>query len=110
MRRLLAIVMALLCSEKGFIFIDEIAVGFHYSVMSDIWRLVVEMAARRNTQVFISTHSLDCLRGLARYCSLSESNGSDVSLFALHPQREIIMSYTGEEIYRAVENEIEVRG
>lgn len=108
MKRLLAIAMALQCAEKKCLYVDEIDVGFHYSVMSDIWRLVLEVATKKNIQVFVSTHSLDCLRGLADVCSTIEDDRL-VSLYALHGHEEAVSYYSRDEIVRAVQNEVEVR-
>lgn len=108
MKRLLAIAMALQCAEGRCLYVDEIDVGFHYSVMSDIWRLVLEVATKKDIQVFVSTHSLDCLRGLANVCSTIKDDRL-VSLYALHGHEEAVSYYSRDEIVRAVQNEVEVR-
>ncbi len=68
MRRLLALSAALIRAKGGFLIVDEIDTGFHYSIMTDVWKLVVSTADRLNIQVFATTHSLDCIRGLAEVC------------------------------------------
>lgn len=109
MRRLLALAMALLCVEKGCLYIDEIDVGFHYSVMKDIWQLVLTLARRKNIQVFVSTHSLDCLKGLADVCNCDKQVIDGVSLYALHAPDAPATRYSGSEIVKAIQNAIEVR-
>lgn len=109
MKRLLAIAMALTCSDSGYLFIDEIDTGFHYSVMADLWRLVLNVAKKRKTQIFASTHSLDCLRGLGDVCGGDKVAASSVAVYALHAGEPNAVRYSGGEIKTAVDNEIEVR-
>lgn len=109
MRRLLGIAMALLCVEKGALYIDEIDVGFHYSIMQNIWEFVLAMAQRTNIQVFISTHSLDCLKGLSAVCAKDSETAKQISLYALHSPDEDATQYSGSEVVTAIRNEIEVR-
>lgn len=109
MRRLLALAMALLCVEKGCLYVDEIDVGFHYSVMKEIWQLVLTLACRKNIQVFISTHSLDCLKGLSDICDQDETVAEQVALYALHTPDVPVTRYSGSEIVKAIQNAVEVR-
>ena len=71
MRRLLAISLALVGTKNGCLLIDEIDTGLHWTVMEDMWRLVVEAAQRYNVQVFATTHSYDCIRGLGALIQIS---------------------------------------
>ena len=109
MRRLLAIVLAFVGSEDGVLLIDEIDTGFHWTVMEDMWRLVVESARRSNVQVFATTHSYDCVRALG---SLAESHpdlAEQVSIQKIQPTLNQAVSFHDDEIKVAVEQGIEVR-
>ena len=64
MRRLLDLALALIDSANGVLLIDEIDTGLHWTVMEDLWRFVINAARRSNVQVFATTHSYDCLKGL----------------------------------------------
>src|SRR5207237_7314633 len=65
MRRLMALATSLAFTKEGCLFLDEIDTGLHYSVMSDMWKLVIGKANASNIQVFASTHSWDCIEGLS---------------------------------------------
>lgn len=52
-------------SENGFLLIDELENGLHYSVMVKVWSFIFEFAQRLNTQVFATTHSDDCIQAFA---------------------------------------------
>lgn len=47
------------------VLIDEIDAGIHHSHHADLWRFVLEAAHELGVQVLATTHSWDCLRGLA---------------------------------------------
>ena len=57
MRRLLALSLSLIRTEQGILLVDEIDTGLHWTVMEEMWRLVVETARRSSVQVFATTHS-----------------------------------------------------
>ena len=44
--------------------IDEIRNGFHYSVMCSLWEVLINAAIRNNTQLFVTTHDVDSIKGL----------------------------------------------
>lgn len=65
MRRLLALSLSLVRAAEGFLLVDKIDTGLHWNVMEEMWKLVVETATKSSIQVFATTHSLDCILGLA---------------------------------------------
>lgn len=109
MRRMLAIALALIQARGGLLLIDEIDTGLHYSVMGDMWRLVVEMAQRSDVQVFATTHSLDCVRGLAWLCDNYPSLAEEVSVQKIEPTLDESVAFRADELMVAVQQEIEVR-
>lgn len=62
LRRLLALRLALHGANHGFLLIDEIDAGLHWTVMEGVWRLLVEVAKDADAQIFATTHSQDCIR------------------------------------------------
>lgn len=63
MRRMLGIALALVNAKDGFLLVDEIENGLHYSVLPDLWQMIFQLARRLNVQVFATTHSWDCIEG-----------------------------------------------
>lgn len=90
-RRLLALALSLTQLSGGVLLVDEIGAGLHWTLLADLWKLVIEQAARTNTQVFATTHSCDCIRGLA-------------SLAASHPQ--LATQFTVQKVERALEQAV----
>ena len=109
MRRLLAVSLALVATENGCLLIDEIDTGFHWTVMKDMWRLVVEGARRSNVQVFATTHSYDCIKGLGTLVGSRPDLAEFVAVQKVHLTLPQAVGIRGEEIPIAVEQDIEVR-
>jgi predicted ATPase len=62
--RVLGIMLALLNSQGGMLLIDEIESGLHYSVQTEMWKMIRYLATTLNIQVFATTHSWDCIEAL----------------------------------------------
>ena len=109
MRRLLALSLALIGTEDGCVLVDEIDTGLHWTVMADMWRLVVELAHRSNVQVFATTHSYDCIRGLGTLVRSRPDLADDLAIHKMHRSLAQSVCIPGTEIAVAVEQDIEVR-
>ncbi len=108
-QRLLAISLALVGTKNGCILIDEIDTGLHWTVMQDVWRLVVETAQRYDVQVFATTHSYDCIRGLGSLIQSRPDLSESVAIQKVHRSLEKSVCIPGEDIPIVVEQDIEVR-
>jgi len=109
MRRLLALSLSLIQADGGILLVDEIDTGLHYSIMGDMWRLLVEGAKQANVQVFATTHSLDCVRGLAWLCDNYPSLGAELSIQKIECDLEEAVALHADRITLAVDQEMEVR-
>lgn len=109
MRRLLALGLCLSEAAGGMLLIDEVDTGLHWSVMPDMWKLVIETAIRTDTQVFVTTHSLDCIRALARLCEDNPQYSEHISAQKLHRSLDHSVSLDARNLMIAVEQDIEVR-
>ncbi|OHB68478.1 MAG: hypothetical protein A2V70_03170 [Planctomycetes bacterium RBG_13_63_9] len=109
MRRLLALSLALIQSRGSVLLVDEIDTGLHYSIMGDMWRLVVEAARQSDVQVLATTHSLDCVKGLAWLCENYPELGTDVSVQKIHPGLDEAVALNAAAIVLADHQNLEVR-
>ena len=66
MNRLLGVILALVNARKGILLIDEIESGLHYTVQTDIWRMIFKIAHQLDVQVFATTHSWDCIEAFQK--------------------------------------------
>lgn len=109
MRRLLALSISLIHAKGGFLIIDEIDTGFHYSIMAKMWELVVKTAVQSNIQVFATTHSSDCVKGLGVFCKQNPALKGSVAALKIERSMEKSITFTGADVLNAVEQEIEIR-
>jgi hypothetical protein len=109
LKHLLALTLHLSAARDGFLLVDEIDTGLHYTVMEDMWRLVIETATRLNVQVFSTTHSLDCVRALARIRAAHPEIASEVMLHRIEKNSSTTVSYNTDELLIAAKSQLEVR-
>lgn len=109
MRRLLALSLSLIRAEGGVLLVDEIDTGLHYSIIGDMWRLIIEAAKRAGVQVFATTHSWDCVRGLAWLCENHPDLRTEISLQKIDCELEEAVGLGAEQIVLAVNQGMEVR-
>ena len=107
--RVLALAAAGVRALGGFFLVDEVDTGLHYSALGDIWRFITTAAVVNQNQVFATTHSLDCIRGLAQMCERHPELADEVALHKIEPRLEKAVTIHSDEIEIAVEQEIEVR-
>ena len=109
MRRLLALSMSLVSVSKGILLVDEIDTGLHYSVLADMWKLVIGTAIKNDIQVFATTHSLDCLRGLNAACERDPELASEISLQTIDRNLDVSIAGDASDLKSAMNMGIEVR-
>ena len=109
MRRLLALATSLAFTKDGCLFVDEIDTGLHYSVMSDMWKMVITKAVAFNTQVFATTHSWDCIEGLALLCQNQPDLMSKVAIHKIDRAIPHGIPFSGESIVRMAKADIDPR-
>lgn len=107
--RMLGLALATTCAKNGFLFVDEIDTGLHFTVMSKMWKLVWETAKRLNVQVFATTHNSDCWTSLASLYQQEESLRDEITIHRIEKGRESSVVFDAREIAVAAEEDIEVR-
>lgn len=109
MRQLLALRLSFVGASNGVLLIDEIDAGLHWTVMEDVWQFVVEVASRLNVQVFATTHSFDCIRGLGSLLRNRPELEEQVCLQRVTRLLSKAVCLQADQIRVAVEQDIEVR-
>jgi hypothetical protein len=107
--RVLEIVLALVNSRDGFLFVDEIENGLHWTVMPDLWKIVFQLAERLNIQVFATTHSRDCIEGFQAVWGQRAEDGSFHRLDSRADQGVQATEYNLTTLSDAIKAEVEVR-
>jgi ABC-type branched-subunit amino acid transport system ATPase component len=107
--RILTLALHLALTQHGFLLIDEIENGLHWSVMPKVWRFLVETALAGQIQVFAATHSKDWLEGLADLHRTDPALAAHVAVHRLEAGRETSIRFDAGRIAEYVEMELEAR-
>lgn len=107
--RLLSIIIKIRTCKNGMILIDEIENGFHYSSMTEIWKVISNLSTKYNCQVFATTHSYECVEKACesfkdfpdsfQYVRMAKDKNGEIT-----PK---VFEY--ETLKSAIENDLEVR-
>ena len=109
LRRMTQILLTIGNSPGGIVIIDDIEFGIHHSNINRIWRSLFDASSRYNTQIFLTTHSYEWIRGASQI--VKESFVSDLSLFRLEMQNSHVdvIRYDQDTLKSAVKAELEIR-
>lgn len=111
-KKLVSILLSLTGNRNGMLLIDEIENGFYYKRYQQTWRYVIEWASERrfDCQVFVSTHSAECLRDLAKLATGIEDQFCLIrSVRDRDKDETILRQFSGPQFLEAIQDEIEVR-
>ncbi len=113
-RKLLTIILSILSCKNGILLIDEVDNGFHYSAMPNLWKSILETAQESNTQIFVTTHNIDSLKGIAKVLKKEEfaSFQNHVASFKIIKTQEDTVEavkYDYEQFDYAIQQEMEIR-
>jgi len=108
--RILTIILALVNSENGFLLIDEFENGLHHTVQEQLWKVIFNLAQKLNVQIFITTHSEDCISGFENILN-SPGNNLHGKLIRLDNVNGTIkeVEFDAKELKIATDNNIEIR-
>jgi len=107
--RLATLMLYMSNAANGIVLIDEIENGLHHSVMAKVWKAIGEAARQYDTQIFATTHNLECI--VAAHRAFMESDQYDFRLHRLERTREglIAVTYDQEDLAAVIETSLEVR-
>lgn len=109
-RKIVSLLTAVYNCKDGILLVDELSNGFHYSVMGSLWKVLIHACLKNNTQLFVTTHDVDSIRGLRtialgkyddKVATFKLLKTSNCELEALH--------YSLESLNYSLNQEIEVR-
>jgi AAA15 family ATPase/GTPase len=110
MLHVLSIALAMVNSQNDLVLIDEIENGLHYSVLTDVWRMIFQTSLKLNTQVFVVTHSDECVKAAYEAVESLECYDS-LKLYRFDRIKDgtRVEDYTANELYSAITSNQEVR-
>ncbi len=111
-RKVLSILISIYNTQNGVLMVDEIDNGLHYSVMYKLWDVILQTCKKTNTQMFISTHSMDMVKALVASFKQTTHTNPQVSAYKLIKKEDdelVALRYSEEQLSYTVEQEIEIR-
>jgi AAA domain, putative AbiEii toxin, Type IV TA system/AAA domain len=107
--KFVTILAGILYRRGGVVLIDEIENGFYFERMPAFWTTILRLASEYDTQIFASTHSMECLRGLLPI--LKDHHENDVTLLRIERENGCSSAtlVKGEFFEAALEQRFEVR-
>jgi AAA15 family ATPase/GTPase len=97
--------------ENGYLFVDEIDNGIHYSQLDRLWELILSLSKKNHCQVFAITHFKEMLESFARVAEkLGEQDISYTTLVKNKQQEIKALTRDYEMLLDSIEQEREVRG
>jgi len=107
----LIIILDLLTCSNGYIFIDEIENGIHYSKLDVIWELILTISKEQNVQLFATTHSKECIDSYARVAKKLDDKKITMTTLAKNAKGEIkALVWNQKQFFSEMEQNHEVRG
>jgi AAA15 family ATPase/GTPase len=106
---LLSICLAIWASRNGIVLVDEFDASIHYSKLVEVWKVIIDYARANNCQVFIATHSRECIEAAAQALNQSTSKGFRYFRVESSNGTSRAIKYDGKEISVAMDQEWEVR-
>lgn len=110
LKHYISIICALYACENGYLFIDEIDNGIHYSQLDRLWEIILTLSKKTNCQVFASTHSKEMLESFARVAEKLAEQDISYTIFVKNKQQELkTISLDYEMLLDSVKQGHEVR-
>jgi AAA15 family ATPase/GTPase len=73
-------------SENGYLFVDEIDNGVHYTMLDKFWEVILQTSKKLNVQLFCVTHSKEAIESYMRVAEKLEE--ADIKFISLYQDRE----------------------
>jgi hypothetical protein len=111
MSRLASLILAIGTAKDGIVLIDEIENGFHHTMMPKVWEVIGKAARDFNTQVFATTHSLECT--ISAHKAFSKGEYYDLSVHRLDREDDDEVkdvTFDKDDLNTALELRMDIRG
>jgi AAA15 family ATPase/GTPase len=110
MSRVLQLILSASQAKDGFLLVDEIENGLHYSVQEKVWGMLFELAEKNNIQIFATTHSEDCVKTFAKVSTERENVKGSLICLGRSPDGETEAAVLNEDqVQTLVQADIELR-
>jgi len=92
LQRIFEIALSFAYCKNGVLLIDELETAIHYSLLVDFTKFIQELAIKFNVQVFITSHSKECIDAFIK----NDFQNEDISAYLLeNKENKISTKYIG---------------
>jgi len=106
----ISMICALYACENGYLFVDEIGNGIHYTQLDRLWEIILKLSKQTNCQVFASTHSKEMIESFARVAKKLDEQEVSYTLLVKDKKQELAtLVYDFEMLDYSMRMEHEVR-
>jgi|GEM_PF-508864 len=109
LQRIFEIALSFAYCKNGVLLIDELETAIHYSLLVDFTKFIQELAVKFNVQVFITSHSKECIRAFVE----NEVYNKDINFYTMlrdeNNQIQTII-YDDKVLFDELAQDLEVRG
>lgn len=106
--KFVSLLIAIRTYRGGVVLIDEIENGIYYKMFPNFWEALHKFASENDTQLFVSTHSWECLKGTL---GIIQKHAKDFGLIQVTQEEGVSTAVLvpGDRAAAAIEADIEVR-
>ena len=106
--RLFTLMLAIVAFKEGVVLVDEIENGIFYERYPLMWKTLADLVKHHKTQLFVSTHSGECLKAAL---PVIKKSPDDFSMLRVRRENghSIIERFGGEQVAAALEKDGELR-
>jgi AAA15 family ATPase/GTPase len=109
LQRIFELALSFAYCQNGVLLIDEIETAIHYSLLVDFTKFIQELSNEFNVQVFITTHSKECISAFLENGYRNE----DITHFTLVKGNDGAIKkirYNADTLLDSLEQNLEIRG
>ncbi len=106
--KLMSLLLGMAHHARGAVFVDELENGFYYKALPDVWKALLRFAEEYRVQLFVTTHSRECLQAAAKIIRRKESKFRLIRVENVKGKRTV-RKFAGDEFEAAVERNFELR-
>lgn len=111
LKHYISIICALYACSDGYLFIDEIDNGIHYTLLEKLWEIIFTISKEVNCQLFATTHSKEMIDAYAKVSKKLQDEDMSFIELGLNKYNDInAITMDFDRFHREIKNDNEIRG
>ncbi len=111
LKHFISIICSLYECSEGYLFIDEIDNGVHYTKLDLLWKVILTISKEQNVQIFATTHSAECIESYVRVAQkINQYDITYIKLTEIEDNKRFLGVRDFELLEDIMEDGHEVRG